>query len=395
MVDDALDGRDKTLLCLSHLRWNFVYQRPQHLLTRAADDHAVYFLEEPVFKADVAPHLDVHPTPDGVTVVVPVLPEGLPASSTSRAQRTLLDQLLAEIRPKHLTAWYYTPAALAFSRHIETHLCVYDNMDELSAFRGASPRLLTYERELLRRADLVFTGGHSLFEAKRGRHHAIHAFPSSVDTAHFARARNASRAEMPEQADLPRPRIGFFGVIDERMDLALVEAIAEREPSWSIVMIGPVVKIDPDTLPRRPNIHWIGSKAYRDLPAYLAGWDVGIMPFALNEATRFISPTKTPEFLAAGVPVVSTPIADVVRPYGERGLVEIAATAEAFVSSIHATLARSREGASHEAWLREADTLLASMSWDKTWAEMQALMRTARQRPAHPTSATTAETAHV
>jgi glycosyltransferase involved in cell wall biosynthesis len=242
-------------------------------------------------------------------------------------------------------------------------------MDELSAFRGAPPELVVLERELFLKADVVFTGGHSLYDAKRRRHHNIHPFPSSIEVSHFANARR-SMTEPPDQARIGGPRLGFFGVIDERMDLDLVAGIADSRPCWQLVMIGPVVKIDPATLPLRPNLHWIGPRDYRELPAYLAGWDVAIMPFAINEATRFISPTKTPEYLAGGVPVVSTPITDVVRPYGERGFVEIASDAAGFVAKAAALMQRPKER-----WLAEVDDYLAATSWDDTWARMKELVR--------------------
>src|SRR3954451_10740727 len=258
--------------------------------------------------------------------------------------------------------------ALAFSSHLDYDLTIYDNMDELSAFRGASPELLALEKELFARADLVFTGGMSLYEAKRGRHRNVHAFPSSIDFEHFSKAR-AGLSDPKDQAAIGRPRLGFFGVVDERMDVDLVGRVADLRPDWNFVMIGPVVKIDPATLPRRGNLHWLGGKKYQELPQYLSGWDVGFMPFALNEATRFISPTKTPEFLAAGVPVVSTPITDVVRPYGEKGLVEIAKTPLEAVRKAEALLERPRQP-----WLSRVDRHLAAGSWDKTWAAMHKLM---------------------
>jgi glycosyltransferase involved in cell wall biosynthesis len=371
-------SRRPTLLCLSHLRWEFVYQRPQHLLSRAAADYDVYFFEEPIFESTRLPRLTTTRHPNGVTVLVPVLPSGCSPREWARAQRELLDRLLGEIRPERLIAWYYTPFALTFSRHLEPHLCVYDNMDELSAFRGAPPELVVLERELFVKADLVFTGGHSLYAAKCHRHRDIHAFPSSIDVPHFARARQAM-AQPADQVPIGAPRLGFFGVIDERMDLDLVAGIADHRPGWQLVMIGPVVKIDPATLPLRPNLHWLGPRDYADLPAYLAGWDVAMMPFAMNEATRFISPTKTPEYLAAGVPVISTPITDVVRPYGERGLVEIAGDAAGFVGKAVALMQRPKER-----WLAEVDRYLATTSWDKTWASMRELVRAAQRDRGYP-----------
>jgi len=267
--------------------------------------------------------------------------------------------------------------AMAFTRHLECDLCVYDNMDELSLFRGASQELIDNEAELFRRADVVFTGGMSLYEAKRNRHRNVHGFPSSIDFDHFAKARRAGDPEPSDQAAIPHPRLGFFGVIDERMDIDLVAGVAELRPDWHLVMIGPVVKIDPATLPQHANIHWLGGKSYSDLPRYLSGWDAGLMPFALNESTRFISPTKTPEFLAAGVPVVSTPITDVVRPYGERRLVEIAKTPLEVVRKAELLLSRPKEP-----WLQRVDRHLAAGSWDKTWAAMNKLMVDSLDGPA-------------
>jgi glycosyltransferase involved in cell wall biosynthesis len=220
----------------------------------------------------------------------------------------------------------------------------------------------------------------SLYEAKRNRHHNVHGLPSSIDFDHFAKARRMTGEPEPaDQAHIPHPRVGFFGVIDERMDIDLVGAVAELRPDWHLMMIGPVVKIDPAVLPRRENIHWLGAKGYADLPRYLSGWDVGLMPFALNESTRFISPTKTPEFLAAGVPVVSAPITDVVRPYGEKGFVEIAKTPLEVVRKAEILLERSRQP-----WLARVDRHLAVVSWDKTWSGMHKLMLGAMGEAARP-----------
>lgn len=363
------------LLCLSHLRWDFVYQRPQHLMTRAARDHDVIFFEEPVFGDTAAPRLEVGTRqPGDVTVAVPHLPHGLSPEGIAAAQRGLLDELLSPHAGRSLVAWFYTPMALAFAGHLMPDVTVYDCMDELSAFRGAPPEMLRMEASLLDRADLVFTGGRSLYEAKRDRHRSVHCFPSSIDTAHFGHARD-KHPDPADQARIPHPRLGFFGVVDERMDVGLVDALAAARPDWHLVMIGPVVKIDPATLPRRPNVHWLGPKRYEELPSYLSGWDLGFMPFALNESTRFISPTKTPEFLAAGLPVVSTPVTDVVRDYGEAGLVEIADGAEAMAAAAEALLARPRE-----AWLMRVDERLAGDSWDRTWGRMLALLRHAAER---------------
>ncbi len=362
------------LVCLSHLRWDFVYQRPQHLMSRFARDHRVFFFEEPDLH-DGPARLDISERPGGVRVAVPRLPHGLSPEEAEAAQRDLLQGMLADHGIADYILWYYTPMALGFSQGLAPAAIVYDCMDELSLFRGAPPSLLDRESRLLALADLVFTGGQSLYEAKRERHSAVHAFPSSIDAEHFGRARRPVAPEPADQAAIPRPRLGYFGVIDERIDLDLLAAAAEARPDWQWVMIGPVVKIDPESLPRRSNIHYLGMKSYDELPSYLAGWDAALMPFALNESTRFISPTKTPEYLAGGRPVVSTPIRDVVRPYGELELVEIAEDPESFVAAAERAMTRHGEGAPGRAeWLRRVDDFIARGSWSRTFRHMSDLI---------------------
>ena len=349
---------DVPILCLSHLRWNFVYQRPQHLLARCACARPVIYVEEPRRDAP-APHLELEPTPCGVIVAIPHLPPGMSPALADAAQRAMIDRLLArELGGQRPVLWYYTPMAIPFTQHVKARAIVYDCMDELSLFDGAPPELAARERVLLAHADVVFTGGHSLYEHKRAtsRHCNIHAFPSSVDVDHFMQARY-DVPDPEDQAEIPRPRVGFYGVIDERMDLALIDGLAAARPDLALVMIGPIVKIDPATLPRRPDLYWIGPRSYEQLPAYLAGWDVALLPFARNASTRFISPTKTPEYLAAGRPVVSTSIADVVTPYGRDGLVWIADTPDevsAAIDEARASDARVRTTRCGRGWVRSA-----------------------------------------
>lgn len=355
------------LLCLSHLRWGFVYQRPQHVMSRLARDYDVLFFEEPLFEDTPTPWLESYRGADGVCVLVPRLPHGLDEAGVNAALRGLLDTRLAQQGSSELLLWYITPMSLAFTRHLQGRVVIFDCMDELSAFKNAPAALLDMEKELLERADVVFTGGYSLWEAKREHHGNVHPMPSSVDVAHFGKARD-SLPEPADQAGIGHPRLGFFGVIDERFDIDLVRELAAQRPDWQIVLLGPVVKIDPDTLPRGPNLHYLGGKQYHDLPAYLSGWDVALMPFALNESTRFISPTKTPEYLAGGCPVVSTPIRDVITGYGDSGVVSIADSPQAFIDAIQAAL--DNHGDAH-AFAQRADQALAGMSWDTTCASMK------------------------
>ena len=365
---------DQTLICFSHLRWNFVFQRPQHLMGRFAKERRVVYWEEPENALpDFEPSLGVRECAEtGVTIVTPSLPETMSDEEKEATLRRLLDEFL-ESEEMPVIRWYYTPMMLPFSRHIEAACTVYDCMDELANFRFAPKELLNLERELLASSDVVFTGGYSLYEVKKGLHPNVHPFPSSVDRIHFAKAREV--VDTPaDQAEIRTPRLGFYGVIDERMDLDLVAALADARPDWSIVMVGPVVKIDPAELPQRSNIHYLGGKKYEELPLYLGGWDVALMPFAINESTTFISPTKTPEYLAGGRPVVSTPIKDVIRHYGDLEAVFIAEGAEDFIAACDRAMALSR---GDDDWLGAVDAKLANLSWDTTHARMAGLVREA------------------
>ncbi len=369
---------------MCHLRWDFVYQRPQHLMSRFARDSRVFYVEEPVTCEGPA-HLELSERECGVTVVVPRIPN-LNTANTTAVLRSLLDRLVVDQRIDSPYLWLYTPMAVECTRHLKPVAVVYDCMDELSAFKNPPPGLKEKEKELLAWADIVFTGGQTLYEAKKGQHPNVFCFPSSVDVAHFAQAR-CVRSAPSDQAPIPRPRIGYFGVIDERMDLPLIDGLAAARPDWQIVMLGPVVKIDSDDLPRRSNIHFLGMKKYQELPEYIAGWDVAILPFARNDSTRFISPTKTPEYLAAGLPVVSTSIRDVVHPYGDLGLAHIADDVPSFVKAVERAM---KEDAQKR--LERVDALLARTSWSRTWGRMAELIedlsckRTSRPAMAAPQS---------
>jgi UDP-galactopyranose mutase len=356
----------RDLVCFSHLRWDFVYQRPNHLMARAARDRRVYFVEEPRIEAVATPRLECVRR-QGLTVVSPVLSEGLDSATTEAALRHLMTGIFRRDRIARPTLWYYTPMALPWSRHLPFSGAIYDSMDYLAGFRGAPAGLLDLEAELLERVDAVFCGGASLHERMRRRRQNSYCLPSSVDVDHFSSAR-VSRRDPDDQQPIARPRIGYAGVIDERIDLGLIDAVALARPDWQIVLLGPTVKIDPVDVPSHTNIHRLGLKPYAELPSYLAGWDVGWMPFARNESTRYISPTKTPEYLAAGLSVVSTSITDVVEPYGRQELVAIADNVGATVQAVEAAL----EGLGFDA--SRVDSFLSERSWDRTWAAMAAIV---------------------
>ena len=353
------------------MRWDFVQQRPQHLMHRFALSRRVLFFEEVIPTDHHLAYLEFHAFEGtNVTAVRPRVPERVAPAQRDRQVALLLDQMTGMLGLSDPVLWFYTPMMWPIASHLRAAAVVYDCMDELSAFRFASPELQANETALLRAADVVFTGGFSLYEAKRALHDNVHAFPSSVDQDHFNRARIQGR-EPEEQASIPGPRLGYCGVIDERIDLPLLAEAAAARPDWSFVLIGPVAKIADHDLPRAPNIHYLGQRPYGELPEYMAGWDVALMPFALNEATRFISPTKTPEYLAAGCPVVSTPVRDVVRQYADMPGVRIAGDLAGFVAACADAIAA---GKSWVGWQAEVDRRLAGLSWDATQASMASLV---------------------
>ena len=356
-----------TMIVFCHLRWDFVYQRPQQLLSRLAEHYRILVVEEPVYH-EGEPFLKRYSPLENLTVLQPHTP--IHARGFHDDQIPLLRPLLADLAPdENPVVWFYTPMALPLLQTLRPRVIVYDCMDELSAFKNAPRQLLQRESALLKIADVVFTGGPSLYEAKRERHANAHCFPSSVDIKHFSQALDRSRAH-PSQLNLRVPRLGYYGVIDERFDIDLLRAIADARPEWELVIVGPVVKIDPAALPRNPNIHYMGQASYDELPQYLAAWQVCLMPFALNESTKFISPTKVLEYMAAELPIVSTDIADVTKPYGS--IVSIAQDGTQFINACEEALKSSPEQRARMA--THMRTVARSTSWDRTADLMRGLI---------------------
>ncbi|MBC7686502.1 MAG: NAD(P)-binding protein, partial [Bdellovibrionales bacterium] len=357
-----------TMIVFCHLRWDFVYQRPQQLLSRLAEHYRILVVEEPIFHEGEPFLKSYSPTPN-VTVYQPHSP--VHAHGFHDDQIALLQPLLAELVPSGESpiAWFYTPMALPLLQTVHPSLIVYDCMDELSAFKNAPKQLLQRESALLNIADVVFTGGPSLYQAKRERHANAHCFSSSVDLQHFSKALDRTLAH-PSQASLRHPRLGFYGVIDERFDVDLLRAIADARPDWELVMVGPIVKIDQAALPRNPNIHYMGQANYDELPQYLAAWDVCLMPFALNDSTKFISPTKVLEYMAAELPIVSTNITDVAKPYSS--IVSIAHSPEDFIRACDEALALTPERRAKMA--DDMRAVVKATSWDATANGMRSLM---------------------
>lgn len=375
-----LQSINPDVVCFSHLRWNFVFQRPQHLMSRLARKRRVFFLEEPVYEDCEAMLRQEVCSDSGVHVITPVLPIGMQAEESQSKQSELFADLFRDKKITNLVAWFYTPMALKFANRLpQPMLTVYDCMDELSAFRGAPPEMQVNEQRLFEQADLVFTGGASLYARKQGQHHSVHLFPSSIDVAHFEKAK-LDIEEPEDQRKIPYPRLGYAGVLDERIDFDLIRDVAAARPNWHLVLLGPTAKIDPAAMPQAHNIHYLGLKRYDQLPSYFAGWDLGMLPFALNEATRYISPTKTPEYLAAGLPVVSTPIRDVISPYGDLGLVAIAQNSDEYIASAESLLKSADQHAHSRTQSKTVEEFLAKSSWDRTAVEMESLIDRALQQ---------------
>lgn len=357
------------LVCFSHLSWKFVYQRPQHLLSRFTKKYAVYYIEEFVY-SDETDGYSKSITDGNVTVVVPHLNNSTHGQNESKRLEIILKNLFKENSIHSYVFWYYTPMALAYTDDFNPKAIVYDCMDELSAFKFAPPALKVFEQELFGKANVVFTGGNNLYKAKKSQHQNIFSFPSSIDKAHFKSARYHEK-DAADQSAIPHPRLGFYGVIDERFDIELIRQAADAQPDWHFVLVGPVIKIDPATLPQNENIHYLGPKTYEELPLYLSGWDIALIPFAINESTRYISPTKTPEYLAGGKPVISTAITDVINPYHKLGLVHIVENAEELIQTATSELSLTDKSE----WLANVDEYLSAISWDATWGRMDELMQ--------------------
>ena len=360
------------LVCFSHLPWKFVYQRPQHLISRFTKEYAVYYIEEFIDSPEEDGY-SISTTNENVKLIVPHLCNRIKgALNETKRKEVILKNLFKEHSIQSYIFWYYTPMALAYTAHFNPLATVYDCMDELSAFKFAPPELKLLEQLLFKKANIVFTGGNNLYKAKKSQHHNIHSFPSSIDKAHFKAARDINE-EVADQSAIPHPRLGFYGVIDERFDIELIKQAADAKPDWHFVLVGPVIKIDAATLPQSKNIHYLGPKTYEELPSYLSGWDIALIPFAINESTRYISPTKTPEYLAGGKPVISTAITDVIHPYHELGLVHIVQNAEDLVQMATSELSITDKAE----WLCKVDEYLSTISWDATWERMHELMQNA------------------
>ena len=377
------------LIVFSHLRWNFVFQRPQHLLSRLAKHYSIVFVEEPM-RCDGEAWLERTSPATGVQVLRPHTP--IEAFGFHDDQLSLLEPMIANWLDAQgiddYACWLYSPMALPLLQGLSPRAVVYDCMDELSAFKGAPRQMKQRETALMKRAQLVLTGGPGLYELKRSLHENVLCLPSAVDARHYdatrARADGAAMARADAlQGRIPTPRLGFFGVIDERLDIGLVAAMADADPTWQIVMVGPVVKIDPASLPQRPNLHWLGQQSYELLPQLVASWSVCLMPFAMNESTRFISPTKTLEYMAAGKPVVSTPIHDVEAMFGD--IVAIAGDAASFIAACRDALS---ENVLHRCSREEAmQARVAEYSWDRTAATIAAAIDAVLDVPARPDEA--------
>ncbi len=344
-ADDQKLGHEYSILVHSHLRWDWVWQRPQQFLSRLSENHPILFVEEPwfvdyliesettVWQAEKFPN---------ITVVRPHFPE---AWKKDRARidaerRKTVDELLAGPLGDTFSEpvqWFYDPmAVIPFGGQMNEIANIYDCMDQLSQFRGAPAELVRRERLLLELADVVFAGGPKIHQAKVLHNENCHSYGCGVEIAHFGKARRPETPIPDDVAHLQGPVLGFFGCVDERMDYELLAKMAAAHPEWQIVIIGPAIKVDPEQFPQRENIHWLGAREYQQLPGYVKAFDVCLMPFAINEATEFINPTKALEYMATGTPIVSTAIEDVVLQFSD--VVQIADSHEEFIAFCERTI---------------------------------------------------------
>jgi glycosyltransferase involved in cell wall biosynthesis len=370
VTDDAASSYP--LVVHSHLHWDWVWQRPQQFLSRLAARHPVLFVEPTHFGEEItAPRVVTRAVPQECDVTLlqmqfPLAWRGREAAVESRQAQLFCDAWL-ELgkRFSRPVQWFYDPMAVhPFAGLLNERAIVYDCMDELSQFRYADSQIVRREKFLLQIADVVFTGGRQMWEKRRCLNPNCHFYGCGVDVEHFGQAR---RAETIVPADLDTSRdatLGYFGVVDERMDYDLVAALADAQPNWTIAIVGPTAKVEEADLPRRDNIQWLGGRPYSDLPAYVKGFDVCLMPFALNEATQYINPTKALEYMATATPIVSTTVPDVVTNFGS--VVQLAATHEQFIQCCREQVAQP-DGDAIERGLR----LARANTWEAIVARLE------------------------
>lgn len=365
------------IVAFSHLRWDFVWQRPQQFLSRFAESNPVLFFEEPKFDLEDGKQADVElvESGSGVTVAIPHLAQGTPPQEVGATLRALvakaIDQIDSDAHFAEPLHWYYSPMMAEWSLgEFPAKGIVYDCMDELSQFKFAPPELIENERRLIEEADIVFTGGYELFEKKKKQHDNAHCFGCGVEYDHFAQAQDTSKPIPADMQGIKKPIIGWFGVIDERVDYDLIREAAKLRPDYSFVMVGPVVKVDPASLPQAENIHWMGGRDYKELPDYCRAFDICMMCFAINEATEFINPTKALEYLATGKPVISTPVRDVLRQYSD--LVDIVRTPGELVETIDRLVKSPNEDR-----IRKGIEKARESSWEGTVSQMRNLIHEA------------------
>lgn len=359
-----------------------MYQRPQHLLTRfaAAGIQVIYIESKGTGEGEgVSFEKEVC---NGVQIVRPLLPRHLADEDYISRMRILLDELLGAGGAEEAIFWYYNPAAIRYSDHLSPALTVYDCIGDPEALPGAHANIAKLERHLMDRADVLFTTSTALMKSRRRFNINIHVFPNSIDRDHFAQARCKDANEPEDQKVIPHPRLGFYGMINENIDRQLLEQIADLRPEWHFVFIGPIVPGNEEALPKRKNIHYLGAKSYEALPCYLCGWDLALVPLKEDQQTKRLLPAKVPEYLAAGVRVIATPLEEIVTHYGRKGLVQVISGVEVFANVAQSLLDDS--GAEKASWLRQVDAELSGNSWDKTFAAMQVELESAlrQKRPA-------------
>jgi len=375
----------KTIICFSHLTWDRnLFQRPQQLMLRFSKRFNVLYVSGyscRQFFIDLFRRKKTHSyhVTDNLAVYSPfALPPIKKYSSiTIRLNKILLSFLvkrrLKKLKFKDPILWIYHPRYIDAIGKFKEELIIYDCMDDFTSLLSDyedRERNIKDERALLKKADMVFAGGYSIAELKRDSREHIHVFPSAVEIYHFKKARS-DNLEMPDDiTDIPHPILGYWGAIDERVDHELLKRLAMKHPEWSIVLLGPIVRHkagDLSYLKEIKNIFWLGPKDYSLLPNYAKAFDVCLIPFVLSREGKFLSPTKTLEYLATGKPVVSTPITDVVRFYD--GVVGIADGPDEFGMAVRRCM--EEDNASMK---QKRICFTENKSWEDTAEKMEKLI---------------------
>lgn len=353
------------LLVLAHSRWDLDHHRGHNIFSRYAQKRRVFYFEEPSFGQTEIPRLHIRDTFENVMVVTPHLPNPIKSNQIDSILRELIDELIFEEEIINFTLWLQTPRAFRYARDIDATTIIYECMEDYDNINNFSENLFQVEKELMENSDIIFVVSEALYQKKKFQHHNIHVFPNSADYFHFIQSRDFI-LDPYDQIHIPHPRIGFYGIIDQSIDLKLIDEIAQIREDLNFVFIGPLKDTKFSQLPTRKNIYYLEQKDYNLIPLYVAEWDCGLLPFCINEVTQYSSPHQTAELLMAGKPIVATHIPDISIRFGKKSLAKMASNAEDFSEKIDKAILESKE----QKWKELIDNELKNETWDQVFKKM-------------------------